>query len=273
MNGKVVQLREASDWFCLPEYRQFGLGVQLMGSLMDEEEPLVVIGGNENAQALLPALGWNRIPHVNTYTLPLTTKWLVSQVWRRLPLPKCLNASARLRDISGLSAASPQVHTWCQHLTLLEKTQAVTQPAGGYALTPLLRADELEWLYSAPQGMGSFFCLVFPENIVGGGFVIGRFYCYGISKHMKLIHVQTSSPSVECYASILSAAIQYALECKADVAQFRASCPFLQRALEEVGFIWSTPTPGYWWANGASVPESFHLTFLRGDDGIRPYPS
>src|SRR5260370_35849571 len=53
IDHKVVRLREASDWFCLPEYRHLGLGVQLMYNLMDEPEPLFVIGVNENAQAVL----------------------------------------------------------------------------------------------------------------------------------------------------------------------------------------------------------------------------
>jgi hypothetical protein len=277
MDHKIVRLREASDWFCLPEYRHLGLGVQLMYKLMDEPEPLFVSGGNENAQAVLPALGWRRLPDVRTYTLPLSSKLPVSKVWRWLRLPMSGAGAARLREASWplwprLRPERNLTLSW-RHLALSEPLPVMMPRAGIYDLMPLIREHEVQWLYEAPKEMGTFFCLVFPENTGPSGFSIGRLYSYENSKYTKLIHIQTSTPSVEVYAGMLAETIRYACDQGADVAQFRASCPSLRRALKEFGFIWSVPTPSYWWAkNGSSPGGSLHLTFLRGDDGIRPYP-
>lgn len=272
---RVVRLREASDWFCLPEYRHLGLGLRLMYSLMDEQEPLLIIGGNENAQAVLSALGWRRLADVSSYILPLSTKWLVNKVWRWLRLPFSGTGVAKLfatpwpRLLPGRRLSLP----WRQ-VALSEALPMMTPPAGAYELIPLVREHEVQWLHAAPKEMGTFFCLVFPENIGPGGFSIGRLYSYGNSKYIKLIHIQTSTPSVEVYAGMLAETIRYAYEHGADVAEFRASCPSLRRALRQFGSIWAGPTRSYWWANsGASPGTSLHLTFLRGDDGIRPYPA
>jgi len=138
---------------------------------------------------------------------------------------------------------------------------------------PLIRQHEVQWLHAAPKEMGTFFCLVFPENTGPAGFSIGRLFFGSNLKYARLIHIQTSTPSVEVYARMLAETIRYACDQGADVAQLRASCPLLRRALKQFGFIWSVSTPSYWWAkNGRSRGDKFHLTFLRGDDGIVPYP-
>lgn len=272
VNHKIARLREASEWFCLPEYRHLALGVQLMCHLMDEQEPLFVIGGNENAQAVLSALGWRRLANVSSYIMPLSTKWLVNKVrrWLGLPFPSA-------RAAKFLSAPWPRVlrgqrfNVRCQQVILSEEAPATKPPASAYELMPLIREHEVQWLRAAPKEIGSFFCLVFPEDS-GSGFSIGRLYSYASLKYVKLIHIQTATPSVEVYTAILAATIRYAYEQGADAAEFRVTCPFLRRALWQFGSIWAGSTRSYWWAKNGGLPgNSLHLTFLRGDDGIRSY--
>jgi hypothetical protein len=48
---------------------------------------------------------------------------------------------------------------------------------------------------------------------------------------------------------------------------------FLRRALKMLAFVPSARARSYWWGISRFSPKNrFHLTFLRGDDGIRPYP-
>jgi hypothetical protein len=276
IENRVVRLREAADWFCLPEYRQFGLGVQLMCNLMDEREPLLVIGGNENAQAVLPALGWRRLPDVRDYTLPLTGRWILDKLREkfRIPMPGAAVArsfaAARLPPWPRLRRRKRLNLTW-RCLASSEGLPAMAPPASMYEVMPLIRENEVKWLHAAPKEMGTFFCLVFPENKGPAGFSIGRVFPYRNSHYMKLIHIQTSTPTVEVYGAMLAETIRYACQRGADVALFRASCPILRRALRAFGAVWSSPNRTYWWAkNGDSPGGNLHLTFLRGDDGIRP---
>jgi hypothetical protein len=272
LNHKIVRLREASEWFCLPEYRHLAIGVRLMCCLMDEPEPLFVIGGNEQARAVLSALGWRRLADVSSYIVPLSTKWLVNKVrrWLRLPFP-----SAGIGKF--LSAPWPHLPRRqgrkfrFRQVVLAEEVPVIRPPASAYELMPLVREHEVQWLRAAPKELGTFFCLVFPEGS-GSDFSIGRLYSYAGLKYLKSIHIQTSTPSVEVYAGMLAETLRYAYEQAADAVEFRATCPLLRRALRQFGSIWAGSTPSYWWAKNAGLPgNSLHLTFLRGDDGIRPY--
>jgi hypothetical protein len=136
-----------------------------------------------------------------------------------------------------------------------------------------MRERELEWLYAAPDVLGTFFCLAFSERIGGKGFALGRLYSYNDVKFGKLIHLQTSSPSVAGYGRMLAETVRHMNDCQADVVQCRASGTFLRRALRRKGFIWSGSHPVYCWVKNGNPPQGdCHLTFLRGDDAIRPYP-
>ena len=45
--GRQQIVRETCDWFCLPEYRAFGVGLHLMRRMMAKPEPILVIGGTD----------------------------------------------------------------------------------------------------------------------------------------------------------------------------------------------------------------------------------
>jgi Acetyltransferase (GNAT) family len=277
VRDEVMLVREASDWICLPEYRHLGIGVLLMSNLMDEKEPLLGIGGSETAQAVLSGLGWRRLPDIKIYTLPLSTKFPVNKAWRFLSLPKSGRGAVRLFEtrwppLPRLRRKHYLARAW--RYPVVPQTLPVTAPhARFYELMPLLREHEMQWLYAAPKEMGMFFFLAFLEDTGPAGFSIGRLYSQDGLKHAKLIHIQTEDPSVEVYGGILEGTIQYCYAQGADVAQFRAFCPVLCQALKDCGFLRPIPAPVYWWAkNGMSPGSDLHLTFLRGDDGVLPYP-
>ena len=277
MNRSIVRIREACDWFCLPEYRFMGLGPRLMSNLMEEPEPLLTVGGAEEAQAVLRALKWRQLQDVRNYLLPLSTGFLVSRVRRRLRLPVSGPRGGRLpvplrrlwRPLRSGRSRGPSWH----HLALSETLPGLSPGSAPYDLLPLIRKHEIGWLKSAPKEMGTFFCLVFPESSASPGFSVGRLFSHESLMYAKLIHIQTSTPSVEVYARMITETILYARNQGADVAQLRASCPLLQQALKDFAFIWSVPNSSYWWAkDGRSPGNRSHLTFLRGDEGILPYP-
>jgi hypothetical protein len=272
---ELVLVREPSDWFCLPEYRWMGVGLQLMYMLMDLDEPLLAIGGNDSAMTVLPALGWQRFSAVRNYTLPLTTRFFISKASHLLRAQIIRSAAAKLGAISlpKFRQRYGENHSW-REVDPTHYVPDMRSAANAYDFLPLLCEQEIEWLYAAPQDLGTFFCLVFPESTgVVTAFALGRLYSYLDLHHAKLIHIHTCSPSVEVYARILGETIGYLQDHKADVVYCRASSPFLRPALRRLGFIGTGLTPAYWWAKDqAPVHGNLHLTFLRGDDAIRPYP-
>jgi hypothetical protein len=273
VRDKVMLIREASDWICLPEYRHLGVGVLLMSNLMDEKEPLLAIGGSETAHAVLSALGWRRLPDVRIYTLPLSIKFPLSEASRFLGLPKSGRGAVRLFEkrwprLPRLRRKRHLARAW--HHSVVPQTLPHTR---FYELMPLIRDHEMEWLLAAPKEMGTFFFLAFSEDNGPAGFSIGHLYSHDGLKYAKLIHIQTEDPSVEVYGGILEGTIQYCYEQGADVAQLRAFCPILSQALKDCGFMRPVPASVHWWAkDGVSPGSNLHLTFLRGDDGVLPYP-
>ena len=277
INGKLTYVREPADWFCLPEYRPLNIGVRLMYMLMDEQEPILSIGGNDGARTLLTALGWQRLPDTTLYTLPLTTKFLASKALRLLHLPATLFQAGRLGEKSWpacprLLLRRHQTPSW-RHLDSATRSTEITSSANLPDVVPLMRERELQWLLRAPEDLGTFFCLEFPEKTGGTAFVLGRLYSYHDLNYGKLIHFQTSSPSVKAYRRILAETVQYLDDLNTDVVQCRASAAFLRQALKTSGFIRSGSNLVYCWGkNGNRLQGTHHLTFLRGDDAIRPYP-
>jgi len=276
VGGQPVTVREAADWFCLPEYRSLGLGVQLMSNLMDKHEPLLVIGGNSDSRSVLGALGWYRLPDIPNYTLPLTARAILTKASRLLHLSQDRKpASLGKRSwISSIRLRRPNRHSPSLHSRAAsDLSDEFGSAATMYGLAPLTDKQELEWLYAAPQVLGRFFHLRVPETTGTAGFVLGRLYSYDDLKYAKLIHLQTSSASVQAYRRLLGEVISYVNDQGVDLVQCRASSPFLRQALKRSGFIYSGSTPAHWWSkDGNRLQGNFHLTFLRVDDAIRPYP-
>jgi len=142
-----------------------------------------------------------------------------------------------------------------------------------YGFASLIRSGETHWLYSAPKEMGEFFCLAFTEGSRVVGHSLGRLYSYRHLKYAKLVDIRTTAPSVDVYIHMLIETVRYVNGQDVDMVQCRASCPLLRQALKKTAFVPARRVPSHWWGNSGVPPTgTFHLTFLRGDDGIRPYP-
>lgn len=278
VNGKIVRICEPSDWLCLSEFRQLGLGVLLMQRLMNEPEPLLAIGGAEQAQKVLRAFGWQQRFEARSYLLPLSSRFFVSRAANRLRRLIGEPAAKMRSQANGPRWRHPQLWrkptiSWHQ-LAPLEPLPEIPIEAAGYDIMPLVDEREMRWMRTAPKEMGSFFCLVFPSSSEAAGFAIGRLFPYEGLRYVRLIHVQIPHPSVTMYRRVVSETLRYAYSQGADVAQLRASCPLLQSALRKFWPNWSVPAATYWWEKSGTLPGAkSHLTFLRGDDGVLPYPT
>ena len=278
VNGKTILVREPSDWLCLPEFRHLGLGVLLMQRLMNEPEPLLAIGGAEQAQTVLRAFGWQQRFEARSYLVPLSSRFFTSR------------AASRLRGLLTTSKKKRPTEAWGPHwshprlwrsngmpwheLAPSEPLPTIPIEAAGYDIMPLIDDREMRWMQAAPKEMGSFFCLVFPTSSKAAALAVGRVFPYEGLRYLRLIHVQIPFPSAAMYRRVISESFRYAYDCGADVVQLRASCPLLQDALRKFWPNWSVPAATYWWEKNGTLPGAkSHLTFLRGDDGVLPYPT
>lgn len=276
LNGASRYIREPSDWFCLPEYRRFGLGVWLISEFMSRPEPLIAIGGTEDAGPVLPTLGWRRLPDVKTYALVLTSRALLNKVFGVSHFRKSPNAARGLRLWSRLHSMLYPKRNRSESSHELGSPEAIPNlrpECNVYGLQPLMRDREVRWLYAAPPEMGKFFCLIVTQSNQAIGSCIGRVYWHENLKYAKLVHIEATNPSTDIYGRVLAETIRYVNAWGADVVQCRASCPLLRHALTRLAFVPLRKIHSYWWSKNATLPAGMvHLTFMRGDDGIRPYP-
>lgn len=277
MGSRVIMVREPSDWFCLPEFRHLGIGLQLMELLMEKPEPILAIGGTEDQRTLLPEMGWQQMPDLATYTLPLTTRWLADKALRRLapgragmleylpPWPRYLPWIHLLRKRSG----APMLECWGRNQQHLPE---VTPSGDTTCVVPLLRDGEWEWLRQAPPRLGTFFHLAFSWGGPVEGVVLGRLYRDDGLMRAKLMHVLVRDPSARSYEAMLHETVRYVRTQGADIVYCSASCRMLQSALEALKFRRSLVRPAYLWRAGMAVAAGeLCLTSVHADNGIRPF--
>ena len=80
IGGREEAVRETCDWFCLPEYRALGVGLHLMRRMMAKPEPILVVGGTDTTQNLLPRLKWARLPDVGNFILGVSARTVAGLV-------------------------------------------------------------------------------------------------------------------------------------------------------------------------------------------------
>lgn len=267
---RSIMVRETCDWFCLPKYRPYGIGVKLMRQLMAKPEPMISVGGSDATISLLPRLQWQRLPDVGNYVLPVSARMATGSVLQRLGLgsgraARALPSFWRLRSprVAAAPAKTAQVGVWT-------RDQGVpSPPSDSYALAALLGDADAQWLASAPAELGELVGLRFTIDGVAVGLSLSRIERFGMGRRAKLLHVQATEPTPQGLAWMIGETARHLVARGAEMILCRASCPRIARALCRAGFLSWRPSPTYWWSNSKEVPgEPLHLTFNRADDGL-----
>ena len=263
-------IRETCDWFCLPEYRALGVGLHLMRRMMAKPEPILVIGGTDVTQNLLPRLKWTQLPDVGNFILGVSARTVAGLVahsrWqagvklarlvpniplvRRLPHapPPSANSQVRVR-VSGEAGPIPK--------------------SAPYALAPTLDARFLDWLARAPDVLGQFLVLSFFCDGEPVGTTISRLQAlpfFGTTA--QIVHVQAAR--LELIDWMVSATVHELIGRGVGAVSCRTSCPATTSAMSKIGFWRRKPSPSYWWgADRPSPAGSLHLTTLQADDALQ----
>ncbi|MFV8818428.1 hypothetical protein [Haliea sp. E17] len=276
VDGEMLRVRELCDWFSLPEYR--GIGLQPIRMMMKRNEPIISIGGSPATQAILPRLGWSSLAPASDYTMPLTTGMILERVLKHKEFPgkaQCIRYAHKIR----LPLSRPRVvdpPRGCAstiHFKPGVSRVAVVPPAQEYALIRAIETPELDWLYSAPPEMGEFQLQEYTVDDKVVGFSISRLYqSRGILKS-NILHLQTSSASVELLRWMLGETALVLKSKGACSVSCRTTCTHMANALRQLGFIKRLEHPTSWWSSDQKAPGGpIFLSRFRADDSIHPYP-
>ncbi len=270
LSGQPITVRETCDWFCLPQYRPFGLGLKLMRQMMAKPEPIIVIGGTAATQLLLPRLKWARLTDVPNYLLPVSGRALAGLGLRRLlsgseVLARLLPPGLKIRRPRRLQPAASSAQVYVSS----SGTVAPPPPPDTYVLASLIDKDSLRWLALAPKEIGDLITLNFVIDGVLVGMSVSRLEKRALGVTAKLLHLQSALYSPETIDWIVSETAQYLADSGAGLIICRLSCPTIGAALRRVGFLIVRFRPAYWWSAGGIAPfGTMHLTNMRGDDAI-----
>lgn len=268
--GRRQVVRETCDWFCLPEYRAFGVGLHLMRRMMAKPEPILVVGGTEHTRNLLPRLKWARLPEVGNFILGISAKTVAGLVahkrWRGgIALARAVPDLPLLRKLRP--APPPSANCSVGFRAPGEGIEAAAVPP--YALSPVLGAEVLDWFAHAPAVLGQLVQLSFHCE----GELVGIALCRleeleSCGRVARIVHLHAKR--VELIDWMAGAAVAHLIEQGAGVVLCRASCPATTKALAALGFWRLKTSPAYWWP-AVKLPPSgaFHLTTLQADDALQ----
>mgnify|MGYP001599612051 CR=1 FL=1 len=261
-------VRETADWFCMPQYRQFGLGLLVLRKLRNEPEPVLVVGGSQMTRQILPRLGWSALAPVRSYVLPVTARGLAANMLRRRRPHREALARIVWGRLPGRAPrylppppGRPEVH-------LLAPDRWQDLPADPTTeLVGLLEQDHWRWLAAMPAEFARPLAVLFRLNGVIVGCCLAQLEPTVTGLDGRLVHVQACRHDAVLLRWIMSTTVRILAERGAEFIRCFVSTPEKEAAVEAAGFVFSQDMPCFWWDRpGERVPQSVDIDYLRGDD-------
>ncbi len=267
----LLHVRETFDWFCLPEYRQLGIGLRLIKQMMDKPEPMIVIGGTAATRTLLPRLRWRSLGQVENHFLPVSGRMVAAFALRKMrsgserfsrAIPKIL----KIRRPARIAAPRGSAQVTAS-LTEVPNESFLCKSVG-YALAPIIDRRAVEWLARGPAEVGKVLTLFFRHQEMSG-MSLSRVENRPEGPTAKIMHIQSSDMTPEMADWIVSETSNRLIDCGAGFIFCRASCPIINGALRRIGYLPGRKVPAFWWSHDAApISGMLHLTRMIGDDSI-----
>lgn len=272
LGGEQRTCVEIHDWYCLPELRASGLGVQLVRLAMGGPDPIVAVDGTQDTVSLLPRLGFRVFATATDYILPLAGSALA----RRIGAPPALARAAfelgprwwfrpraRRRPRAGrvvpVAGAGPEL-------------EALYAGATGYGTLPLWEGEHFAWLTSGFPGAGHFVPLYFVEVGKLRGWGVVRAYESTGERQATLVELFAPQPDVALYTWMVSEASACAAAFRPVWIRAQTTCPVLGAALRANRFLATGTAPVMLWSQGEMAPPPpVHIGLDAADAPLLPY--
>ena len=144
--------------------------------------------------------------------------------------------------------------------------------AGG--LKGFIEPWEIGWFSNCPQVVGKFHWLSFQLNHESVGYSLVRIYEGSEYRRAQIVHFDTSSSAPNVIEQMLRLTTRFLANEGALRILGRASGGSMGEAFEQNGYLNSGPQPVFLWSQEKidfSADNENYLTYLRGDDAIRPF--
>jgi hypothetical protein len=281
MGERVQDVLEVFDWYCLPELVRSGLGVRVMQAFMREPGPLMLLGGTQDTQSLLPRLGWRVVATATRFTLPLDAGRAVSGLRSRVRLPRATEPLARaaawtVLQLPGVRPRPRAVPRGGRAIALSgvgEEIHALGRGPTRYGSFPLWTDAHLRWLLAGFPAAGHFVPLAFAidERLVG--FALLRVHEAARGRAAELVEVFAPEPSADLYTWMISEAATRAAGFGPEFVSATTTCPLVEQALRRNRFLRTGTAPvQFRLGEGDALPEPLFVGSNTGDTPILHFP-
>lgn len=276
ISDTLVRTRQTADWFNSPNTGLVGL--MMMRRVMEQPEPILVVGGTAPTHQLLPRLGWKELPALDDYVLPTGLGAAVMAFCKLAHFPADLIprqlANIFSAPIIGRERAeAPAGPARIDRLGPDEALPPIIPARGSNSLVSVLGQAEVEWLRKAPDACGEYIWLVFSLDGKPAGFSLSALRQRGPFQMARLLHLQAQTPSSQMYRWMSAETAHHLAKCGAQFVTGSFSCPLVGEALRSIGFHRRKTTRAFWWHQGQEPPPlPYHLTLACGDEAILGHP-
>lgn len=274
-NGTVDCL-EVLDWYCLPEHRGKGIGVQVMEALMKRPEPLLVVGGTPSTLRILPRLGWGTLAFSHPFILPLRGRPMGAELRRRRGVPAPLGTG--LFTLGTWTLLRPRIRPPPPGGSMMlaegirDDVDCLYEGPLGYGAVQMPDSSQRRWIQSPHGGAGRYLSIQFTVGSRLRGWALGRVFPTEDGMEAAIVDIFTPRPALDLYEWMVSAMVSRLAEFRPGLIRARATCPVLGRALGRNRFLKGKANPVLFWpGQGAPLPGGIHMVRNTADEPFRPY--
>jgi len=275
IGGAETFVAESFDWFCLPRYRGSGLGVRVLRRLMEDPDPVVVIGGSDDTRELLPKLGFEIPGRLVPHTLPLGPRRLAEVLAQRAKIPPALTR-AGFRVFGRLLTPPRRRGPPSGRVLPVTLPGPEIEPlyrAARQGVVPMWRVDFLRWLCAGYPGLGHFVTLYFARGDELAGWSLLRVFAQAGGAAAQLVDLFAPEPDAELFTWMVAETSAAAAGLRADVLTAYTTSPELALALRRNRFRAGEGLPIHWWDRSRdALPGPLFFGGQWGDIPLRPFP-
>jgi len=275
LDDSWVPFLEPFDWATRPDLHGSGLGVRVLERLMREPEPLLVVGGSDEACALLARRGWRRAGAATRFARALAPA-VARSAARRLRLPPGAAAiAARGRDawLAARGARAPRGGRVVAVAAIGAEVDALYRGRTAYGTLALWTRERLRWLAADFAGAGHFVPLYFAQDDRLRGWALLRVVATEDGTSAELVDLLDPAADRAVYGWMIGEAVRIARAFGAERIGAATTCAAVAAALGAHGFAEAGALPIHVWppARG-DLPGPLLLGSNTRDTALHPFP-